>query len=71
MRVAVVTVADFDGDGKLELEVASHQTYKVFKPFAASPVLWSRPMQDHSDVTGSSVLDFQTDGHSEVVCGPR
>lgn len=63
------TVADFDGDGKLEIGVASSSTYSVFKPFASSPVLWTRPTQDHSDVTGSSVFDFMNDGHSEVVYG--
>jgi hypothetical protein len=63
------TVGDFDGDGKLEIGVASRSTYSVFKPFAASPVLWSRPTQDHSDVTGSSVFDFEDDGKSEVVYG--
>ena len=63
------TVADFDGDGKLEIGVASRSTYTVFKPFAAGPVLWSRPTQDHSDVTGSSVFDFENDGRAEVVYG--
>lgn len=63
------TVADFDGDGKLEIGVASRSTYTVFKPFAGNPVLWSRPTQDHSDVTGSSVFDFENDGKAEVVYG--
>lgn len=63
------TVADFDGDGRLEIGVASKSTYSVFRPFAASPVLWSRPTQDHSDVTGSSVFDFENDGRAEVVYG--
>lgn len=63
------TVADFDGDGKLEIGVASKLTYTVFKPFAKDPILWSRPTQDHSEVTGSSVFDFMNDGHSQVVYG--
>lgn len=63
------TVADFDADGKLEIGVASKLTYSVFKPFAANPVLWSRPTQDHSEVTASSVFDFMNDGHSQVVYG--
>jgi hypothetical protein len=63
------TVADFDGDGKLEIGVASRSTYSVFRPFAGDPVLWSRPTQDHSDVTGSSVFDFEDDGRAEVVYG--
>ena len=63
------TIADFDGDGKLEIGVAGASTYTVFKPFAPSPVLWSKPTQDQSRVTGSSVFDFEHDGKAEVVYG--
>jgi hypothetical protein len=63
------TVADFDGDGKLEIGVAGNSTYTVFKPFAANPVLWSKPSQDQSMVSGSSVFDFEHDGKAEVVYG--
>ena len=63
------TVADFDGDGNLEIGVAGASTYTVFKPFAANPILWSKPTQDESRVTGSSVFDFEHDGTAEVVYG--
>jgi hypothetical protein len=63
------TIADFDGDGKLEIGVAGKSTYTVFKPFVASPVMWSNPTQDTSMVTGSSVFDFEHDGKAEVVYG--
>jgi FG-GAP-like repeat len=63
------TIADFDGDGSLEIGVAGASTYTVFKPFAANPVLWSKPTQDESRVTGSSVFDFEHDGKAEVVYG--
>jgi hypothetical protein len=63
------TVADFDGDGRPEIGIAGNRRYTVFKPFAASPVLWTRPTQDDSAVTGSSVFDFQNDGRAEVVYG--
>src|SRR5512138_3687842 len=45
------TIADFDGDGKLEIGVAGDSFYTVFKPFAANPILWQRPTQDDSAVT--------------------
>jgi hypothetical protein len=61
------TIADFDGDGQLEIGVAGKSTYTVFEPTGA--VLWSRPTQDDSAVTGSSVFDFQRDGRAEVVYG--
>ena len=63
------TIADFDGDGGLEIGVAGASTYTVLKPFAANPILWSRPTQDESRVTGSSVFDFEHDGKAEVVYG--
>ena len=63
------TVADFDGDGKLEIGVAGKSSYTVFKPFAANPVLWSKPTQDQSMVTGSSVFDFSHQGRAQVVYG--
>ncbi len=63
------TIADFDGDGQLEIGVAGASTYTVFKPFAANPILWSNPTQDQSRVTGSSVFDFQREGRAQVVYG--
>ena len=63
------TIADFDGDGPLEIGVAGRFSYTVFKPFAADPVLWTRTTQDDSAVTGSSVFDFEHDGRAEVVYG--
>ncbi len=63
------TVADFDGDGKPEIGVAARSAYRVFKPFADNPILWEKPTQDTSDVTGSSVFDFTHDGTAEVVYG--
>ena len=63
------TIADFDGQGQLEIGVAGKSSYTVFKPFAANPVLWTKPTQDSSMVTGSSVFDFEHDGKAEVVYG--
>jgi hypothetical protein len=75
------TVADFDGDGRAEFGVAGADAYSVFDmdcdaggtattcPTGTTDgVLWSKASQDHSsNVTGSSVFDFEADGKAEVV----
>ena len=77
------TIADFDGDGRAELAAAGATAYTVFDlDCAGTPdpatcpsgrsdgILWSRPSQDgSSNVTGSSVFDFEGDGPAEVVYG--
>ena len=75
------TVADFDGDGRRELASAGGSNYVVFDlDCAGTPdparcssmrtdgVLWTQPSQDNSsNVTGSSVFDFDADGAAEAV----
>ncbi len=75
------TIADFDGDGRAEFGVAGATAYAVFDPDcqAAGPPggcasnrsdgdLWQKTSQDlSSNVTGSSVFDFDGDGKAEVV----
>lgn len=70
------TVADFDGDGKAEFASANGTRYAVFDldcamadgTCEADGVLWSQPSQDgSSNVTGSSVFDFDANGAAEVV----
>src|SRR5262249_28109197 len=77
------TIADFDGDGRVELAAAGATTYAVFDPdctgtpdpqtcaaMTTDGVLWFQPSQDlSSNVTGSSVFDFDGDGRAEVVYG--
>ena len=76
------TVADFDGDGRAELASAGATAYTVFDlDCTATPVgecasgrtdgvAWSQPSQDESsNVTGSSVFDFEGDGRAEAVYG--
>ncbi|HZS39695.1 MAG TPA: VCBS repeat-containing protein [Polyangia bacterium] len=75
------TVADFDGDGRAEIGVAGASAYAVFDPDCVAGasaatcasqtttgVLWYKASQDQSsNVTGSSVFDFDGDGVAEVV----
>ena len=72
------TIADFDGDGRLEIGTASSDYYVVVDwdcDPAALPaecagdwVLWQATNQDCSSrVTGSSVFDFEGDGAAEVI----
>ena len=60
------TLADFDGDGDVEIGVASKYYYYVFETDGA--VLWSSAIRDESShSTGSAVFDFDGDGSAEVV----
>jgi hypothetical protein len=60
------TLADFDGDGQIEVGVAAKDTYSVLETNGA--LRWSMPVDDSSSrVTGSSVFDFDGDGAAEVV----
>jgi hypothetical protein len=76
------TVGDFDGDGRPEFASAGGSAYSVFDlDCTASPVgtcasgtttgiLWSQRSQDaSSNVTGSSIFDFEDDGAAEAVYG--
>jgi hypothetical protein len=60
------TVADMDGDGYPEIGVAGRSNYVVFNHNGS--ILWTSRTQDYSSqVTGSTVFDFDGDGASEVV----
>lgn len=66
------TIADFDNDKVNEIASANGTKYNVFEYApAATPKLsvkWSADTQDgSSNVTGSSVFDFEGDGSAEVV----
>ena len=75
------TIADFDGDGRRELASAGGLAYAVFDldcvpaggtgtcaSARTDGVLWTQPSQDgSSNVTGSSVFDFDADGAAEAV----
>ncbi|MBX7191276.1 MAG: VCBS repeat-containing protein [Sandaracinaceae bacterium] len=77
------TIGDFDGDGRPELASAGGSAYTVFDLDCTSAggtgacasgrtdgVLWTQPSQDQSsNVTGSSIFDFEGDGAAEAVYG--
>jgi hypothetical protein len=70
------TIADFDGDGEAEIGVAGALRYVVIDPGClaagggceARGIRWSVVTEDSSsEVTSSTVFDFNGDGASEVV----
>ena len=76
-RGGAPTVADFDGDGLAEIGVAGAFCYHVFDPACVDPlpagcespgILWTSAVEDDSsNVTSSTVFDFNGDGRAEVV----
>jgi hypothetical protein len=78
-------VADFDGDGRVEIGTAGATGYNVIDPdctLAPSPatcaslstsgVLWMVPSQgDVSGLTGSTAFDFDGDGRAEIAHGDQ
>ncbi|GAB4198664.1 MAG: VCBS repeat-containing protein [Sandaracinaceae bacterium] len=77
------TIGDFDGDGRRELASAGGSAYTVFDLDCVAAggsgtcasgrtdgILWTQPSQDQSsNVTGSSIFDFEGDGAAEAVYG--
>ncbi len=73
------TIADFNGDGELEIGSAGADFYMIAKMecdvdewedegCAERGILWKTPIDDCSSrVTASSVFDFHGDGRAEVV----
>jgi hypothetical protein len=62
------TVADVDADGAPEIGVAGGRAYTVFETDGS--IKWSKLTQDiSSQITGSSVFDFEGDGRAEIVYG--
>ncbi len=75
------TIGDFDNDGRAELAAAGSSSYNVFDPDCvagaeakfcpsgrADRLLWSNASQDvSSNITGSSLFDFEGDGTAEAI----
>ncbi len=75
-RLGAPTVADFTGDGFPEIGVAGRNSYFALSVDLANPspsvteaTLWRYAMtrDQSSNMTGSSVFDFEGDGKAEVV----
>lgn len=76
-RGGAPTVADFEGDGLMEIGVAGSYCYSVIDPECIAPlpascrqagILWRTDTEDNSsNVTSSTVFDFNGDGRAEVV----
>ncbi|OJH40342.1 HYR domain-containing protein [Cystobacter ferrugineus] len=61
-------IADFDGDGKVEIGLAGDWNYTVYK--ADGGVLWTKSTRDFSSGrTTSTTFDFEDDGKLEVIYG--
>src|SRR6218665_909460 len=59
-------IADFDGDGQLEIGLPGDWNYTVYG--SDGGVKWSQSTQDYSSGrTASTTFDFEDDGHLEVV----
>ena len=77
------TIADFDGDGRVEFASAGASAYHVFDPdcqgtpdpqfcpsLTTDGLAWVQQSQDFSsNLTGSTVFDFDGDDRAEVVYG--
>lgn len=61
------TVADFDGDGRVEIGVANNAAYTVFD--TDGKVLWSKTTSDPGGRTGAAAFDFNADGAYELIYG--
>jgi len=59
------TIADFDGDSVPEIGIAGASRYTVIE--ADGTIKWAAVIRDSSNITGSSVFDFDGDGSAEVV----
>ena len=75
------TVGDFDGDQRAEIAASGSDCMTVFDPdcmgtptaatcptLTTTGILWWQPSQDHSsNMTGSSLFDFEGDGKVEAI----
>lgn len=63
------TIADVDNDNMPEIGVAGYNSYVVFETDGS--IKWQQTTNDGSNVTGSSVFDFEGDGQAEIIYGDQ
>ena len=64
-QVGLASIADFDGDGLLELAMAGNNQYIVIDNDMT--IKWTLPVVDASNLTSSTAFDFEGDGVSEII----
>lgn len=64
-QVGLASVADFDGDGLLEMGMAGNNEYFVIDNDLSRK--WGVPAQDVSNMTTSTAFDFEGDGKTEII----
>lgn len=61
------TLADFDGDGRIDIGVANNAAYTAFD--MNGDVLWSNTTSDPGGRSSASAFDFNADGSYELIYG--
>ena len=64
-QVGLASIADFDGDGLLEIGMAGRHEFITIE--SDMSIKWSIPVVDQSNMTTSTAFDFEGDGSTEIV----
>ncbi|MBI35588.1 MAG: hypothetical protein CMP67_09550, partial [Flavobacteriales bacterium] len=64
-QVGLASIADFDGDGLLEIGMAGRDEFITIESNMTRK--WAIPVVDQSNMTTSTAFDFEGDGKTEVV----
>lgn len=64
-QVGLASIADFDGDGLLEIGMAGRHEFITVESNMTRK--WAIPVVDQSNMTTSTAFDFEGDGKTEVV----
>ena len=64
-QVGLASIADFDGDGYLEIGMAGNNEFITIETDMS--IKWTIPVNDISNMTTSTAFDFEGDGKIEIV----